>query len=81
MVVTGIERRGGLIDLPGCDQFGSFTLLRPNRALIVLNCHPSRLEGATPLTARRKSELITMILVITGLGTLVALSFVIHFPS
>ena len=72
--------------MPGCDQFGSFTLLRPNRALIVLtlivlNCHPSWLEGVTPLTARRKSKPITMTLAVTGLGTLVALSFVIHFPS
>jgi hypothetical protein len=67
--------------LLGCDQFGSFTLLRPNRALIVLNCHPRRLEGATPLTAGRKAKLITMTLAVTGLGTLVALSFVIHFPS
>ena len=33
-----------------------------------------------PLTARRKSKLITMTLAVTGLGTLVALSFVIHFP-
>ena len=67
--------------MPGCDQFGSFTLLRPNRALIVLNRYPSRLEGAMPLTARRKSKLITMTLAVTGLGTLVALSFVVHFPS
>jgi len=34
-----------------------------------------------PLTARRKSKPITMTLAVTGLGTLVALSFVIHFPS
>ena len=67
--------------MPGCDQFGSFTLLRPNRALIGLNCHPSRLEGATSLTARRKSKLITMTLAVTSLGILVALSFAIHFPS
>ncbi len=33
------------------------------------------------LTARRKSKLITMTLAVTGLGTLVALPFVIHFPS
>jgi hypothetical protein len=30
------------------------------------------------LTARRKSKLITMTLAVAGLGTLVALSFVIH---
>jgi hypothetical protein len=34
-----------------------------------------------PLTATRKSKLITMTLAVTGLSTLVALSFVIHFPS
>jgi hypothetical protein len=34
-----------------------------------------------PLTARRKSKLITMTVTVSGLGTLVALSFVIHFPS
>jgi hypothetical protein len=57
MVVTGIERRGWLIDLPGCDQFGSFTLLHLNRPLIVLNCHPSRWRGPCPgLQGARQSS-------------------------
>jgi hypothetical protein len=39
-----------------------------------------------PWTARRKAKLvtrllITMTLAVTGPGTVVALSFVIHFPS
>ena len=46
---------------------------------------PEPLEGAMPWTARRKAKLvtcllITMTLAVTELGTLVALSFVIHFP-
>jgi hypothetical protein len=51
--------------LPGCDQFGSFTLLRPNRALIVLKSCSDSVKfspsgwGAMPLTARRKAKLVT----------------------
>ena len=39
-----------------------------------------------PWTARRKAKLVTRLLItvtlaVTGLGTLVVLPFVIHFPS
>ncbi len=47
---------------------------------------PEPLEGAMRWTARRKAKLVTRLLIamtftVTGLATLVALSFVFHFPS
>jgi hypothetical protein len=80
--LTGIERRGCLVE---CDQFGSFTLVRLNRPLAAYNVTRAP-GGGYAWNARRKAKRVTyllaaMTLTFTGLATLVALSFVILSPT